>query len=143
MALIHSKTIFDKNKSNLNFDVFQEEFSRNKILTISHGDLYVNNIINVGIEQYYLDFETFGFGHPARDLSLLLFNEFDKREEIVKRYKDKITFNYSELGEDINLYYRARLEKIRDGLAKDIHFPKKFRDKYLLQVKNQLNILRK
>ena len=83
-----------------------------QIKCLVHGDLYDNNIANNGIRNYYFDFEFSGIGHPAEDLSLLLFNNYHMAGEIMSQYKGVIGFDYPELEEDIMTHLILRINRI-------------------------------
>lgn len=70
--------------------------------TIIHGDLFGRNILSRNGENYYIDFEFSGVGHPTRDLSLLLLNHPDLERELIISYRDNISFDYEGIEEDIN-----------------------------------------
>ncbi len=141
-AKIHSLTLNNKKDFEIydsrNVHVPDQIRPKLNLISLTHGDLYSNNVLNFNGEHYYIDFETFGLGHPARDLSLLLFNEPDSRKDIVTRYKKKIDFDYSELEEDINLLYKIKLRVIIETLKKDTNIPLKFREKFIQKAENQL-----
>ncbi len=87
-------------------DKLSEKLSNKKRImnysTIIHGDLFGRNILSQNGENYYIDFEFSGIGHPTRDLSLLLLNHPDLEDEIIRSYRTNISFDYEGIKEDIN-----------------------------------------
>ena len=69
--------------------------------TIIHGDLFGKNILTKNGNNYYIDFEFSGSGHPTKDLSLLLLNHPNMKEEIIKTYRDNISFDYEGIENDL------------------------------------------
>jgi|TARA_Y100000310_G_C20675881_1_gene813011 thiamine kinase-like enzyme len=141
-AKIHSLTLNNKGDFEIydsrNVHVPDQIRPKLNLISLTHGDLYSNNVLNFNGEHYYIDFETFGLGHPARDLSLLLFNEPNSKEQIIEQYRKKIDFDYPELVEDINLLYKIKLRVIIETLKKDTNIPLKFREKFIQKAENQL-----
>ncbi|MEA3248241.1 MAG: phosphotransferase [Nanoarchaeota archaeon] len=95
-----------------------------KLISLTHGDLYQANILTTKGANYYIDFETFGKSHPARDLSLLLFNFSESSQNILRDYLSVIDFKYDGLEEDIKLFWAERLVRIIIRLKKIITFLK-------------------
>lgn len=141
-AKIHSLTLYNKGDFEIydsrNVHVPDQIRPKLNLISLTHGDLYSNNVLNFNGEHCYIDFETFGLGHPARDLSLLLFNEPNSKEQIIEQYRKKIDFDYPELVEDINLLYKIKLRVIIETLKKDTNIPLKFREKFIQKAENQL-----
>lgn len=69
--------------------------------TIIHGDLYGKNILTRNGENYYIDFEFSGVSHPVRDLALILLNYPRIKEELIRIYRENISFDYKGIEEDI------------------------------------------
>lgn len=84
-----------------------KERIRHDLQTLIHGDLYKANILTRMGNNYYIDFEFSGKGHPARDLALILLNEYDQ-EKVLSIYKMNIDFDYPELKEDVITYALMR-----------------------------------
>ena len=111
--------------------------------SITHGDLYVNNTISTKDGNYYIDFESFGIGHPARDLSLLLFNANNKERELVlKGYRRSLKEIYSgDFEEDVYTFWIERLTSIIIGLNKEVNLMEYFKKYYLKRAYSQLDWL--
>lgn len=72
-------------------------------VTIIHGDLFDKNILFDGIDNNYIDFEFCGKGHPVKDLSLIILNHPEMDREVIKTYREQISFDYEEIENDIKL----------------------------------------
>jgi len=110
--------------------------------TIIHGDLFGRNILSRNGENYYIDFEFSGVGHPTRDLSLLLLNHPDMERELIKSYRENISFDYEGIEEDINNELLNKGVQLIVGLG-NLKMPsegkKKIHGKFLEVLKNHLN----
>ncbi len=110
--------------------------------TITHGDLFGRNILSQNGENYYIDFEFSGVGHPARDLSLLLLNHPDLEGEIIYSYRKNISFDYEGIKEDINnelLNKGVQLIAGLENLKMSPEGKKKIHKKFLDVLKNHLD----
>jgi len=112
-----------------------------RLLSVVHGDLYGNNVVNTGEEQYYIDFENLSLGHPVKDLALILFNESRDRKDIIDFYRKLIDFDYEGIINDINFYYNKKLKAILHSLSKETKIPNDFRIHYMEKVKRELKKL--
>ena len=70
-----------------------------------------NILISKG-NNYYLDFEIAGVGHPARDLASLIIHNPKKREEIISVYRKNISFDYKGIEKDIRKWFVARVSQL-------------------------------
>jgi len=111
------------------------------ISCFTHGDLYKNNVLVRDQNHYYIDFEFSGMNHPVRDLSLLIFNNFELKDDIINTYSDAINFKYRGMKKDINLFYMIKLIQIIQGLKRDKHLPNEFRENFTKRAKYQLEVL--
>lgn len=137
----HHKVLFGDKSS-----LIQERLlkgAQSPIKSITHGDLYSNNIISTTEGNYYIDFESIGVSHPARDLSLLLFNANEnERQSIISEYlysiRDLCLPNFEE---DILTFWIERLSRIVIGLHQESYLPQKFRNYYLERAYSQLDFI--
>lgn len=99
-VLSHKRT-FGENTEKLGKNLLDQEREKDYI-TLIHGDLFGRNILTNNGNNYYIDFEFSGKGHPTSDLSLLLLNHPNMEEEIIKTYRENISFDYEGIESDIN-----------------------------------------
>ena len=127
-------------------DKLSEKLSKNDKVkdysTVIHGDLFGRNILSRNGENYYIDFEFSGVGHPARDLSLLLLNHPDLEDEIIRSYRKNISFDYKGIEGDINKELLNKGVQLIVGLG-SLKMPsdgkKKIHRKFLEVLKNHLD----
>ncbi len=131
-VLNHKKT-FGKNTEKLGEILLNKERKKN-YSTLIHGDLFGRNILTNNGNNYYIDFEFSGRGHPTKDLSLLLLNHSDMEEEIIKTYRRNISFDYGRIEEDIKIELFNKGVQLIAGLS-DLQMPlggkNKIRKKFL------------
>ena len=72
-----------------------------KLKTLIHGDLMNKNIIASNQDNFYIDFEFSGMGHPTRDLTLTLLENSNRKDEIIRRYRENIEFDYEGIERDL------------------------------------------
>jgi len=110
--------------------------------TIIHGDLFGRNILSRDGENYYIDFEFSGIGHPTRDLSLLLLNHPDLERGLIKSYRKNISFDYEGIEEDLANELLDKGVQLIVGLG-NLKMPsegkKKIHRKFLEVLKNHLS----
>jgi len=139
--ILNHKKLFGEISDKLGEKLSKNEKARN-YSTIIHGDLFGRNILSRNGENYYIDFEFSGVGHPARDLSLLLLNHPDRERELIKSYRENISFDYEGIEEDINNELLNKGVQLIVGLG-ELKMPpegkKKIHKKFLEVLKNHLN----
>ncbi len=110
--------------------------------TIIHGDLFGRNILSRNGENYYIDFEFSGVGHPTRDLSLLLINHPSIERELIESYRKNISFDYDGIEKDINNELLEKGVQLIAGLG-NLRMPsegkKKIHRKFIEVLKNHLD----
>jgi len=98
--VLNHKKLFGEISDKLSERLSHKEKAMNHS-TIIHGDLFGRNILSRNGENYYIDFEFSGVGHPTRDLSLLLLNHPDLERGMIESYRKNISFDYEGIEEDI------------------------------------------
>lgn len=109
--------------------------------TIIHGDLFGRNILSRNGENYYIDFEFSGRGHPTKDLSLLLLNHPESEREIIDSYRENISFDYLGIEKDIGSKLLSKGVQLIAGLGNlrmSSEGKKKIHGKFLEVLKNHL-----
>ena len=109
-----------------------------EVLSITHGDLYGNNVLTRRSINYYIDFENWGIRNPLSDLGLLLFNHPERAENIKRRYKQTAGYPEGEFDRDVNTLWALRLAKVVVGLSRDVHLPLDFRRHFSEKAITQL-----
>ena len=110
--------------------------------TIIHGDLFGRNILSRNGENYYIDFEFSGVGHPTKDLAFLLLNHPSMERELIESYRKNISFDYKGIEEDINKELLNKGVQLIAGLGNlKMHSEgkKKIHRKFLEVLKNHLD----
>lgn len=119
---------------------FLKDTSRERnYFSLIHGDLFGNNILVKNNFNYYIDFELSGFGHPARDLSLLLLNYPKMKLGIIDTYRKNINFDYYGIEKDINKEVVSKGVQLIVSLRKlnaSLEVKKEIQNKFLRVIEN-------
>ena len=89
--VLKHKEIFGENTEKLR-EILSSKKREENHSTLIHGDLFGRNILTMNENNYYIDFEFSGSGHPTKDLSLLLLNHHDMKGEIIKIYRENMHY---------------------------------------------------
>jgi len=105
-----------------------------ELKTLLHGDLQKKNMVTFKGNNYYFDFELGGIGHPGRDIASMIISSPEKKNELIKEYRENINFDYSGIEEDIThwlLLRTAQLYLIFDKKKEQENKKKAIKDKLL------------
>jgi len=95
-----------------------------ELTTVLHGDLQKKNLVTSQGDNYYFDFELGGLGHPGRDVASAIISNPDRKEELIKTYRQYFDFDYFGMEEDIDAWLIARTAQLyvifdkREGTVK-------------------------
>ncbi len=138
--ILNYQKMFGKSAEKIKDFLSSKEREKN-YSTLIHGDLFGRNILTKNGENYYIDFEFSGSGHPVKDLSLLLLNNPNMKEEIIKIYRKNISFDYEKIEEDIKKELLNKGTQLILGLGNlkmSLEGKKKIHKKFLGVMENYL-----